>query len=172
MSSVFKTGKHRALEQSDFLPLSKENRTSFVTENIQENWRKEKRKCHETAREQPKLWKSVIRTISFREVMILICMGIFRSFLRIPQPLLLGYLISSLMSTEPRQKMFLYGCALVLGFSALMEKLSSQTLMYRCELLGITLSSALNGLVYHKVGTFASVNCRGRDNSVEKRRSE
>ncbi|CAH3144500.1 unnamed protein product [Pocillopora meandrina] len=75
-------------------------------------------------------------------------MGIFRSFLRIPQPLLLGYLISSLMSTEPRQKMFLYGCALALGFSALMEKLLSQTLMYRCELLGITLSSALNGLVY------------------------
>ena len=83
-------------------------------------------------------------------------MGIFRSFLRIPQPLLLGYLISSLMSTEPQQKIFLYGCALALGFSALMEKLSSQTLMYRCELLGITLSSALNGLVY-KVDTFASV---------------
>ena len=146
-------------------------RSSFVTENLQENRRKEERKCHETARERPKLWKSVIRTISFREVMILICMGIFRSFLRIPQPLLLGYLISSLMSTEPQQKIFLYGCALALGFSALMEKLSSQTLMYRCELLGITLSSALNGLVY-KVDTFASVNYRGRDNSVEKPRSE
>ena len=98
-------------------------------------------------------------------------MGIFRSLLRIPQPLLLGYLISSPMSTESRQKMFLYGCALILGFSALMDKLSSQTLMYRCELLGITLSSALNGLVY-KVDTFASVNYRGRDNSVEKPRSE
>ena len=171
MSSVFKRGKHRALQQSDFLPLSKENRSSFVTENLQENRRKEERKCHETPREQPKLWKSVIRTISFREVMILIWMGIFRSFLRIPQPLLLGYLISSLMSTEPRQKMFLYGCALALGFSALMELLSSQTLMYRCELLGITLSSALNGLLY-KVDTFASVNYRGRDNSVEKPRSE
>ena len=146
-------------------------RSSFVTENLQENRRKEERKCHETPREQPKLWKSVIRTISFWEVMILIWMGIFRSFLRIPQPLLLGYLISSLMSTEPQQKIFLYGCALALGFSALMEKLSSQTLMYRCELLGITLSSALNGLVY-KVDTFASVNYRGRDNSVEKPRSE
>ena len=153
MSSVFKTGKHRALEQSDFLPLSKENRTSFVTENLQENWREEERKCHETPRGRPKLWKSVTLTISFREVMILICMGIFRSFFRIPSPLLLGYLISSLMSTEPQQKMFLYGCALALSISSLMQKVSSQTLMYRCELMGITLSSALNGLVYHKVGT-------------------
>ncbi|CAH3144489.1 unnamed protein product [Pocillopora meandrina] len=150
MSSVFKTGKQRALEQSDFLPLSKENRTSFVTENLQENWREEERKCHETPRGRPKLWKSVTRTISFREVMILICMGIFRSFFRIPSPLLLGYLISSLMSTEPQQKMFLYGCALALSISSLVQKVSSQTLMYRCELMGITLRSALNGLIYHK----------------------
>ncbi|PFX21044.1 Multidrug resistance-associated protein 4 [Stylophora pistillata] len=148
MNSVFETGKQRALEQSDFLPLSEENRTSFLTEKLQECWRKEERKCHET-RGRPKLWKSVIRTISFREQMILIYMGFYRSFFRIPSPLLLGYLLSALMFSEP-QKILLYGCALALFFSALMERVTAQMLMYRCELLGITLSSALKGLVYHK----------------------
>ena len=106
MNSVFRTGQNQVLEQSDFLPLSKENSTSFLTQNLQENWRREERKSHKTTRGRPKLWKSVIRTISFRELMILICTGIFRSFFRIPLPLLLGYLIASLMSSEPQKKFF------------------------------------------------------------------
>ena len=172
MNSVFRTGQNQVLEQSDFLPLSKENSTSFLTQNLQENWRKEERKCHETPRGRPKLWKSVIRTISFRELMILICMGIFRSFFRIPLPLLLGYLIASLMSSEPQQKMFLYGCALALFISALMERVTAQMIMYRCELLGITMSSALKGLVYHKVGILTYRKCRACNNLVEKQRSQ
>ncbi|XP_022797867.1 multidrug resistance-associated protein 4-like [Stylophora pistillata] len=148
MNSLFETGKQRALEQSDFLPLSKENHTSFVTENLQESWRKEERKCHET-RGRPKLWKSVIKTISLREVMILICMGIFRSFFSIPLPLLLGYLISALMLPDPQEEL-LYGCALALCFSTLIERVTAQMLRYRCELLAIRIGSALKALVYHK----------------------
>ena len=34
MNTVFKTGGERALEQNDFLPLSKENSTCLLTEQL------------------------------------------------------------------------------------------------------------------------------------------
>ena len=67
------------------------------------------------------------------------------------QPLLLGYLISMLMSAEPKKDYLLYGCTLALCINSVIGGVSMHHQDYRCELLGAKLSCALKGLVYHKV---------------------
>ena len=42
MNSIFKIGSERPLDKNDFLSLSKENSASFLTDQLQENWNKEK----------------------------------------------------------------------------------------------------------------------------------
>ena len=150
MNGVFKTGSERPLEVNDLLPLPEENVTSSLIDRLQANWDKEKATSKEKGNE-PKLWKSVMKMFSLKETMILISISALYSFSRIIQPLFLGYLISTLMSPEPQKSYLLYLCAAAMGVNALIGCLSMHHFDYRCELLGIRLSSALKGLVYLKV---------------------
>ena len=153
MNSVFKTGSERALEEDDLLPLPKENFTCTLTEQLQINWNKESAKCKSNG-ERPKLWKSVLKMLSLKEGTIIFFTGNLHSICSLLQPLFLGYLISALISTpEPQKNYYLYGCALAMGITALINAVSMHQFYYRCELLSIRIRSALKGLVYLKVST-------------------
>ena len=152
MNSIFKTGSERPLVENDFLPLSKENCSSFLTDQLQANWNKEKAKCDRNQK-RPKLWKSVIKLISVKDVMIIVFTNVLYAMFRFLQPLLLGYLISILMSSEPHKDYPLYGCTLALCINSVIGALSMHQHEYRCELLGIRISCALKGLIYSKVST-------------------
>jgi len=71
MNIVFKTGSKRALEQTDFLPLARENTSCFLMEQLQTKWNNEKTKCQKNDR-KPKLWKSVIKMLTVKDAMFLI----------------------------------------------------------------------------------------------------
>ena len=150
MNSVFKTGNHRPLEETDFLPLSEENTSTSVIQQLQTEWNKEKAKCKGKDK-RPKLWKSVLKMLSVKEVMILVLTFALYSLSRLLQPLLLGYFIASLMSADLQQNYLLYGCALAMGINAVIGCLGMHHFDYRSELLGLRFSSALKGLVYLKV---------------------
>ena len=151
MNSVFKIGNERALEEDDFLPLSEENFTCTLTEQLQTNWNKESAKSKSNEK-QPKLWKSVLKLISVKEGMIIIFVGVLFKICSLLQPLFLGYLIFTLISTpEPQKNYLLYGCALAMGMNALISSLSRHYFLYRCELLSIRIRCSLKGLVYVKV---------------------
>ena len=152
MNSVFKTGNERALEENDFLPLEKENTSCFLIEKLQSKWNEEQTKCSKNGK-KPKLWKSVLKMLSLRETMVLFSLGGLTTLCRILQPLFLGYLLVSLMTTKPHHNYLLYGCALAMGINAFIRSLCVHQFDYRCELLGIRISSAVKGLVYHKVCT-------------------
>ena len=159
MNSVFRTGSERALTQDDFLPLSKENSARFLTEKLQTNWNKEETKCARNGK-KPKLWKSVLKMISVKEAMILATTGALYSLSRVLQPLFLGYLISTLMSNEPRNKYLFYGCALAMCICALIGSIAMHHQNYRAQMLGMKISSALRGLVYSKVSISAVSNTK------------
>ena len=158
MNSIFKIGSERPLDEDDFSPLSKENSASFLTDQLQENWNKEKAKCNRN-KKRPKLWKSVITLISVKDVMIIGFTDALYSISSLLQPLLLGYFISILMSAEPQKHNLLYGCTLALCINSVIGVLSLHQQDYRCELLGTRMSCALKGLVYHKVSVNI-LNCR------------
>ena len=152
MNNVFKTGRRRPLEENDLLPISEENFTSSLTERLQRKWGKENTKCKANGK-KPKLWKSVIKMLCLKDIMIIVFTSALYTICNLLQPLFLGYLIWSLISAEPQENYLLYICALVMGINALIRSLSMHQFDYRCELLGIRISSALKGLVYGKVST-------------------
>ena len=152
MNSIFKIGSERQLDENDFLPLSKENSASFLTDLLQATWNKEKIKCNRN-QNRPKLWKSVITLISVKDVMIIGFTNALHSISQLLQPLLLGYLISILMSAEPKKDNLLYVCTLALCINSVIGTLTMHHHGYRCELLGIRISCALKGLIYHKVSS-------------------
>ena len=88
---------------------------------------------------------------STKDVVLIVSTGAMFALSRILQPLLLGYLMVSLMSATPQHNYLLYGCAVAMGFNELIGALSLHHLGYRCEVMGIRIGSALKGLVYHKV---------------------
>ena len=150
MNDVFKMGNERALEENDFLPLAKENTSCSVIQQLQARWNDEQRKCKGNGK-KPKLWKSVVKMLSVKDVVILISTNAVYSLCRILEPLFLGYLLVSLTSSEPQNNYLMYGCALAMVINSLLGRLSMHHLDYRYELLGIRISSALKGLLYIKV---------------------
>ena len=150
MNIIFKTGSERVLQESDFLPLAKENSTCSVVRKLQENWNRE----IETSKgfgKTPKLWKSVIKMISVKEMLVLISVKGVCSLSRILQPLLLGYLVVSLMSDEPTYSFSVYGCAIAMGINAFIGCICTHFSEFRYEMWGIRISSALKGIIYLKV---------------------
>ena len=151
MNILMKTGSERAVDENDLLPLQEENSTRFLTEKLQAKWIEETANSKRQNDLTPKLWKSVFKMLTRKESMILITAGSFITFCRILQPLLLGYLIKSLMIADLQHNYLLYGCASAIGINELVCSLSSHQFDYHCELLGIRISCALKGLVYMKV---------------------
>ena len=157
MNEVVKTGSERALEKSDFLPLSKENSTCSVTEKLQTKWNEEKARSKRNNK-RPKLWKSVLKMVSGKYALIIALMEFFDSVGRIIQPLFLGFLVSALISAEePQKNVLLYCCAFAMAGTYFIRSIIVHQYQYRNSLLGIKLSSALKGLVYIKVTIIVTV---------------
>ncbi|CAH3108598.1 unnamed protein product [Pocillopora meandrina] len=149
MNGVLKEGSQRPLDQNDFLPLSEENSGRFVTDKLRKSWESEKHHCKINGK-RPKLWKSMFYMLSAKDVIIILTGNILCTISRLLFPLFLGYLVSSLMSTEAENTYQLYACVLVLCLIGLIGGLGMHQQDYRCEILGIKIASALRGLVYHK----------------------
>ena len=141
MNSVFRTGNERALKRNGFLPLEKENTSFFLIEKLQSKWNDEQTKCKKNGK-KPKLWKSVLKMLSFKDVLVLFLVGGLTTLCRILQPLFLGYLLVSLMTIKPHHNYLLYGWALAMGINAFIRSLCIHQFNYRCELLGILVSAA------------------------------
>ena len=94
-----------------------------------------------------------MKLISVKDAIIIVFTNSLRSISVVLQPLLLGYLISILMSSEPQKDNPLYDCALALSINSVIGPLCMHQYDYRCELLGIRISCALKGLIYSKVST-------------------
>ena len=150
MNNVFKTGNEQTLDVNDFLPLSEKNTTCFVTEQLKVKWDEEITDCKGKGR-KPRLWKSVMKMLSVTDVIFLFLNWFLNAFSRIVEPLLLGYFMASLLSAESQRIYRLYGCALAMVINVLIRSLAGHQIGYRCDVLGIRISSALKGLIYTKV---------------------
>jgi len=151
INEVVKIGSDRILEHDDFVPLSKENQTRPVTEKLQTKWNDEKASC-KRENKKPKLWRSVIKTVSVKEAFIIGLAGFLDSVCRIVQPLFLGFIVSTLISAEdPQKNVLLHICPLAMAATYFIKNISTNQYFYRNEMLGFKLCSALKGLVYIQV---------------------
>ena len=151
MNSLFKAGRQRSLEESDIFPLHKDDRTRDLTENLQKQWNDDVMRSRKKGK-QAKLWKSVLKSIPWKEFSFYWCLLLFYSAGRIIQPLLLGTLIELLMASEKDRKMA-FIVAAILPLCGLMAAFS-HFLTCKFEVLGIRLCSAVKGIVFLKVREF------------------
>lgn len=149
MNGVFRKGTERPLDESDFLPLHEKDRTRDLTERLQKQWNNDVAKCNEDGT-KPKLWKSVVKIISFKELCISWSLLLLESVGRVMQPLLIGILVHFLRSGN-EDGVTLYVCAGLMTFNGLVYILSNYS-GFHLELIGMKLRSALQGLIYLKVG--------------------
>ena len=150
MNILMKTGSERAVNENDLLPLKEETTSWFLTKKLQEKWTEDTAdsKIYDV---KPKLWKSILKTLTAKEKMIILSAGSVETLCHILQPLLLGYLVKSLMTAELHNIYLLYSSAIALGINGVISSVSVHQADYHCEVLGIKISSALKGLVYMKV---------------------
>ena len=148
MNGIFKIGNKRPLNQSDFLPLHDDDRTRDLTERLQKEWNNHVQECNSTAGKQPKLWKCVLRTIYWKEILYLMSFWFIESICRVSQPLVLGLLLRLLSATEMNRTLT-YTCCLLLALAGLSSACVHYS-AYKFELLGMRLSSALRGIIYLK----------------------
>ena len=152
MNDVMKTGSKRTLEEGDFVPLSNENTSQSATELLDKKWKEEIANSIRK-KKTPKLWKSVLKMISYREAVFVVCCDVLFAIGSLLSPLLIGHLIFMLMSHETHH--ILHGCVLATAMTVttLVGTLGMQHSGYAGELMGIRLSNAVKGLVYRKVST-------------------
>ncbi|XP_029201776.2 ATP-binding cassette sub-family C member 4-like isoform X2 [Acropora millepora] len=149
MNSIFKIGSKRPLNQSDFLPLRDEDRTRNITERLQEEWDHHVKECRSNGARQPKLWKCLMRMVSWEEIFYFMSFFFVESLARVTQPLVLAWIIHLLSSSETQQP-FSYVSCLLLSLSGLSTACTHFS-QYRFDLLGMRLRSALKGIVYLKI---------------------
>ena len=152
MNDVMKTGSKRTLEEGDFVPLSNENTSQSATELLGKKWKEEIANSIRK-KKTPKLWKSVLKMISYREAVFVVCCDVLFAIGSLLSPLLIGHLIFMLMSHETHH--ILHGCVLATAMTVttLVGTLGMQHSGYAAEIMGIRLSNAVKGLVYSKVST-------------------
>ena len=92
MNDAMKTGSKRTLEEGDFVPLSNENTSQSATELLDKKWKEEVANSIRK-KKTPKLWKSVLRTISLREAVFVVCCDVLFAIGSLLSPLLVGHLI-------------------------------------------------------------------------------
>ena len=148
MNDLFKTGSQRPLTPSDIFPIHEKYKTQELTEKLQKQWNSDIERCRRKGK-RAKLWKSVLKTISLKNVCLLWSVLVFYSAGRVIQPLLLGTLVHLLMDPDK-------GYSLAYGVAALMPlcglaAASSHFIAYQFDVLGLQLSSAIKGIVYLKV---------------------
>ena len=153
MDNIFKTGSTGTIEESDFAPLLRENSTASYSKRLQTQWEKERAKSKGNGK-RAKLWKSVITMISSNEALIMVLTRALYGLWRLLKPLLLGYLLSSLMEPDPHKNPLSYGYVIIIGLGALIGTISMRHSSYRSDVLGIGVSSALKALIYRKVNAF------------------
>lgn len=149
MNGVLRTGNERPLEHSDFLPLHENDRASDWTERLRDQWNCDVERCNKEGT-KPKLWKTVLKIISLRQICIAWSLISLESVGRVMQPLLIGILVQFLRNGANQDPTILYVCAALMASNGLLYNLSHTGNFY-VELIGMKLRSALQGIVYHKV---------------------
>ena len=149
MNGLFKTGSQRPLKQSDFFPLHHKDRTRELTEQLWQTWNSHVQECIKTDKRQPKLWKCVLKTISWQEHIFPWCGLLVDSVCRVIQPLLLGIIIHLLTTGENRK--LTYVCATLLVLCCV-PQIYTHLITYKYEMIGMRLICALKGIIYLKVG--------------------
>ncbi|XP_015779863.1 PREDICTED: multidrug resistance-associated protein 4-like [Acropora digitifera] len=131
MSETFKTGASPQLQQSDLLPIEKQNRTKVLSEKFQQLWNDEQNACVKSGK-QPRLWRCVVKMLRKEEILIITIFSMVHKIGSTLRCLLLGFILYDLISNTG-DKTMTYTCAVLLGVVSMGERLASHSQRWMSE---------------------------------------
>ena len=149
MTDTFKTGNSRPLQQYDLHPVEEQNKTRFQTEKLQSLWREERRAQAQNGK-TPRLWRSVLKMLPTKDVLIVVIFGMVHMIGGTLRCLLLGFILTELTSKNGN-KTKIYVCAVLMGIISIGERFSSHLQRWVAEVMGARICCALKGIIYSKV---------------------
>lgn len=153
MNSLMKIGNKRVLDACDLYPLLDEDRSKELTEKLDLIWNGEIRNSYLKGREA-RLTRSLMKILTWSEYAMLIFSLFIGVACNILQPLLLGLLLSRLLSnSDYRMDPLVYVFSGGLCISALLRSVVMNQFYAKAQLLGMRWRSATIGLIYKKVSS-------------------
>ena len=145
-------GYGRPLEQSDLYSVRDVERTSRLTEHLEEKWEDEIKRA-KLAHRKPLLWKALLKFISWKECALIFLTGIFRIFGQNLRSFCIIKLICVLGSNIETETLRWEGTVFSLGiiFGLLIREISLHHFHLCSSLLAIRIRAGVLGLIYNKV---------------------
>ena len=150
MNDVLKLGNQRPLTEEDLFYLLEDFKAEILVEEAEKYWLEELKRS-QTRRRKPSLWKATARLISWKSGLVIIILKTLKSLSVVSLPLCLWLVLKTLNDGPDLDMKSMSVYVALLGFTSLIEALTTHHYDYLTELWGLKLKVALIGLVYKKV---------------------
>ena len=155
VTGVVSLGNRKSLQQSDLFELESKKGAEYLTEKLEKEWERVKKRAADTGSE-PRLWWAVCGLTPLAEYVSLIFTSFTESVCRILQPVFLGLLLMQLMEGAEQGWQWAYsGWALLFAlgicFNAVIMSAASQQFVFNALSQGMKCRVAVTGALYKKV---------------------
>ena len=150
INNVLKLGSKKPLEEKHLFEVETSDQAERLVADLEREWLAEKR-ASEQNRTKPRLWKAMMRVISYRDYATVVLIRIFYSLSSFSLPLLLWFFLRSI-STSSRTS---YSTTLVfvisIALTSIVRMFCNTHWVFKAEVISIRLKVAVIGFVYKKV---------------------
>lgn len=150
MNDLLRLGNNRPLTGDDLFPLLESYKAEVVVRKAEKCWLDELKRS-QSENKNPRLWKAMLRLISWKSAVIMIVLRTFWALSFAFQPVCLWLVLKTLNDKPHMDMKFAIISVALLGTTTLVKVLSTHHYDYLTELWALRLKVALIGLVYKKV---------------------
>lgn len=150
MNDLLRLGNNRPLTGDDLFPLLESCKAEVVVRKAEKCWLDESKRS-QSENKKPRLWKAMLRLVSWKSAVIMIVLRTFWALSFAFQPVCLWLVLKTLNDKPHMDMKFAIISVALLGTTTLVKVLSTHHYDYLTELWGLRLKVALIGLVYKKV---------------------
>ena len=140
MNNVLKLDSKQPLEEKHLFPVEPVNQSEKLVGELEKEWLAEER-ASEQNRTKPRLWRAMMRVISYRDYIILGLLRVFYSVTLNLLPVILWFFLRSISSVSFVVAITVVTCA---------RSVCINQSLFKMEVIAIRLKVAVIGLVYKK----------------------
>ena len=148
MGDVLKIGSEQPLEEKHLFPLETPFQSDQLVCSLEREWIDEKRASLQNG-SKPRLWRAMMRIISFKDYITVIILRILYSFAFNLLPLFLWFFLKSI-SAELNYA-YTFPLVIFISLASIARSLLLGQGYFRAKMIAIKLNVALIGLLYKKV---------------------
>ena len=153
MNNVLKLGSKQPLEEKDLFPIKASNQAEKLVVDLEREWLEEER-VSEQNRTKPRLWKAMMRVISFRNYITVGLLRIFFSTTLHVLPVILWFFLRSISIASEINYTTTFLFVLGISLITIARSLGVNQAMFQVETIAIRLKVATMGLVYKKASIY------------------